>query len=107
VLEQEGKRLGADEDPEAKAKIDFGKTNATVEFAIRKLSAQPNDKQLRDEYAKSQGQMDTVDLSHIVIAYQGSQIPPRHPPGPTREAAMKIAEDLEAKIRAGEPFEKL
>ena len=107
VLEQEGRRLGADGDPDVAAKMKFGKTNVDVEYAMRKISEHPNERILRDEYEKNKADFDSVDLSHIVVGYQGSSIPSRRNPVPTREQAMMIAKQMVDKIRAGEQFEKL
>jgi hypothetical protein len=107
VLEQEGKRLGADDDPEVTAKMKFGRTNVAVEYAIRKLGEKTPDTALRAEYDKTKGEYDTADLSHIVIAYQGSAIPSRSKTPPTRDQALDAARQIEARLRAGVPFEQL
>jgi len=107
ALEQEGRRLGAEADPDVAAKMRFGKTNVTVEYAIKKLGEKENDKLLQDEYNKSKSDFDAVDLSHIVIGYQGGQIPSRRQPAPTQEQAMNMAQQVAAEIRKGQPFEKL
>lgn len=107
VLEQEGRRLGSDQDPDVDAKMRFGKTNVADEYAMRKLGEHPDEKALRDEYAKSKGTFDVIDLNHILIGYRGSQIPSRRSPAPSRQEAIAIANDIAAKLKAGEPFEKL
>jgi len=107
VLEQEARRLGADQDPDVAAKMRFGKTNVAVEYAIRKLGATQNEKVLQEEYDKSKADFAVVDLSHIVVGYEGSGSPSRHQPPPTRDIAMKMASELAARLRAGEPFEKV
>jgi len=108
VLEQEGRRLGADVDPDVEAKMRFGKTNVAVEYAIQKIAAHPTEEQLRSEYLRSKGEFDVVDLSHIVVAYQGGQIPPRQGGQPAaREIALKIANELEGRLRSGEQFERV
>src|ERR1051326_2833273 len=107
VLEQEGRRLGADQDPDVAAKMRFGKTNVAVEYAIRKLGAMQDEKALQQEYEKSKADFAVVDLSHIAIGYEGSTIPSRHQPPPPRDVAMKMANELAARLRAGEPFEKV
>lgn len=107
VLEQEGRRLGADDDPNVAAKMRYGKTNVDVEYAIQKIAEHPNEQQLRNEYEKSKSDFDVVDLSHIVVAYQGGKIPPRGGQAATREIAMKIAGEVEQRLKIGEPFEKV
>src|ERR1051326_547693 len=107
VLEQEGRRLGADDDPNVAAKMRYGKTNVDVEYAIQKIAEHPAEQQLRSEYEKSKSDYDVVDLSHIVVAYQGGKIPPRGGQAGTREIAMKMANEIEQRLKSGEPFEKV
>jgi parvulin-like peptidyl-prolyl isomerase len=106
ILEQEGKRLGADDDAEVAAKMRFGRTNVAVEYAVKKLGEKTTDQALKAEYEKNKNQFETVDLSHIVIGYQGSQIPSRSKTPPTREQALKIAQQILDRVRAGGPFEQ-
>lgn len=107
VLEQEARRLGADQDPDVAAKMRFGKTNVAVEYAIRKIGAMQDEKALQQEYDKSKGEFAVVDLSHIAIGYEGGQIPSRHQPPPSRDIAVKMANEIAARLRAGEPFERV
>ena len=107
VLEQEGRKLGADADPDVASKMRFAKTNVTVEYAIQKLGAKENEKLLQDEYAKAKGEFDVVDLSHIVIAYQGGQMPSHRQPPPTQEQALDMARQIAAELKKGAPFEKV
>jgi hypothetical protein len=106
VLEQEGRRLGAESDPEVAAKMKFGKLNVGVEYALKKLST-GDEKSLRAEYEKTRGSLDSVDLSHIVLGFQGSAIPSRRQPVPTREQAVGGAREIIAKLREGAPFDQV
>ena len=107
VLEQEGKRLGADDDAEVAAKMRFGRTNVAVEYAIKKLGEKTKDQTLKAEYEKNKRDFETVDLSHIVIGYQGSQIPSKSKTPPTREQAIKYAQQILARLRGGAPFDQI
>jgi parvulin-like peptidyl-prolyl isomerase len=106
VLEQEGKRLGSDDDAEVAAKMRFGRTNVAVEYAVKKLGEKTTDQTLKAEYEKNKKDFETVDLSHIVIGYQGSQIPSKSKTPPTREQALKIAQQILERLRSGGPFEQ-
>ena len=106
ILEQEAKRLGADDDAEVAAKMRFGRTNVAVEYAIKKLGEKTNDQTLKAEYEKNKRDFETVDLSHIVIGYQGSQIPSKSKTPPTREQAIKYAQQILARLRGGAPFDQ-
>jgi PPIC-type PPIASE domain len=107
VLEQEGKRLGADDDAEVAAKMRFGRTNVAVEYAIKKLGEKTSDQTLKAEYEKNKKEFETVDLSHIVIGYQGSQIPSKNKTPPTREQAIKYAQQILDRLRARAPFDQM
>lgn len=108
VLEQEARKLGSESDPDVAAKMRFGKTNVADEYAVRKLASQPpSDQMLQQEYEKSKGEFAVVDLSHIAVGYQGSKIPSRSQPAPTPEVAAKMASEMAARVRSGEPFEKI
>jgi len=107
ILEQEGKRLGSDDDAEVAAKMRFGRTNVAVEYAIKKLGEKTNEQTLKAEYEKDKKDFQTVDLSHIVIGYQGSQIPSKSKTPPTREQAIKYAQQILQRLRGGAPFEQI
>jgi peptidyl-prolyl cis-trans isomerase C len=104
VLEQEGRKLGADKDPEVASKMDFGRTNVVVEYALKKIAPTPAEPVLRAEYEKNKGQFEAAELSHILVAVQGGQIPPRSGEPLPAEIAMRKANAIEAKLRSGAPF---
>jgi parvulin-like peptidyl-prolyl isomerase len=107
VLEQEGKRLGAENDPDVIGRIDFGKANVIADYAYRKLATPPTDAQLRAVYDKEKESYSAMQLSHIVVAYQGGQVPARKGATPPFEQAMQKAQALEAKLKAGADFAAL
>jgi peptidyl-prolyl cis-trans isomerase C len=104
VLEQEGRKLGADKDPDVASKMEFGHTNVVVEYALKKIAPMPAEPQLRAEYEKNKGQFETAELSHILVAVQGGQIPPRNGQPLPPEIAMQKANAIEAKLRGGALF---
>jgi parvulin-like peptidyl-prolyl isomerase len=104
VLEQEGRRLGADKDPDVASKMQFGHTNVVVEYALKKIAATPPEPMLRAEYEKHKTEFQSTELSHILVAYEGGQIPPKSGPAlPIQQAAQK-AQAIEAKLRSGSLF---
>ncbi|MCU1245817.1 MAG: peptidylprolyl isomerase, partial [Acidobacteria bacterium] len=107
VLEQEGKRLGAESDPDVAGRIEFGKSNVIADYAYRKLATPPTDAQLRSVYDKEKESYSAMQLSHIVVAYQGGQVPARKGATPSFEQAMQKALALEAKLKAGADFATL
>lgn len=107
ALEQEAARLGLENDPETSTRIDMMRTNILAGMALRKLVGAADDKKLRAEYEKERGNLETVELSHILIAYQGGQIPPRTGQAPPLPQAMAKAMSLMARLKAGADFAQL
>lgn len=107
-LEQQAKRLGVTNDPEAQVRIKMAVDQVLAALVLQKLVAQPNDARMRAEYEKNKGQFQTVDLSHILIAYKGGQVPPKpgHPVL-TEAQAMQKAQQLEQALEHGARFEQL
>ena len=107
VLEQEGRKLGATDDPEVLARMKFGQTNVFVDYALQKLSANTSEAELRAEYEKNKASFGATELSHIVVAYRGGAIPARSGEAPPFEQAMQKANAIEAQIKGGTPFDQL
>lgn len=104
VLEQEGRKLGAARDPEVATKMEFGKTNVYVEYALQKIAKSAGDAELRADYEKNKASFASTELSHILVAYRGGAIPPRSGEALPLEDAMKKAQAIEAKLRSGAEF---
>ena len=104
VVEQEGKKLGGDKDSDVQSKMEFGHTNVLVEYALKKMAPTPPETQVRAEYEKHKGEFGAAELSHILIAYQGGQIPPKSGPPLPEAQAMQKAQAIEAKLRSGALF---
>jgi peptidyl-prolyl cis-trans isomerase C len=103
ALEQKAREMGLDRDPELTSRLDAERSNMLANAALRKLVG--NDEQrLREAYEKNKTQMETVDLSHILIAYQGGQAPARGGNAPSREQAMQKANAIEMALQKGAPF---
>lgn len=107
VLEQEGRRRGYDRDPDVRTRIEADRLNLIASFTIRKLVGQPSDAELRAEFEKSKSKLATKDISHILITYEGSGVPPRTgkpaPPAQALERARRIA----AQAKKGADFAAL
>jgi peptidyl-prolyl cis-trans isomerase C len=104
VVEQEGRKLGGDADPDVQTKMDFGHTNVLVEYALKKIAAMPSEAQMRAEYEKHKSEFGAAELSHILVAYQGGQVPPKSGPALPGPQAMQKAQAIEAKLRSGALF---
>jgi hypothetical protein len=107
ALEQEGHRLGIENEPEAKARIDLARSNIMAAYTLQKLVSKPNDARLRAEYEKEKKNFETMQLSHILIAYQGGTIPPRGGRPVSVADAMKKAEAIAARLHSGGDFAQI
>jgi len=107
ALEQEGRRLGVENNPDASSKIEMARANILAAYALQKLVPQPSDKDLRAQWDKEKQNYDTMQLSHILIAYAGGQAPPKAGTPLSPDAAMQKAQAIEAQLRRGASFEAL
>lgn len=106
IFEQKARELGLDQEAGVQEQLKLFETEILFRRAIEKLVT-PTEAELRAEYAKHSGEMQTVDLSSILIAYQGGGIPARGGNAPTAEQAMQKASAIVARLRAGANFEQL
>lgn len=103
ALEQEGHKLGIDRDPAVRSQVESLTSQIVAGKTLEKLVREGIDKRLAQEYAKEKGT--SKRLRHILVAYQGSAVPPKSGQPPTPEQAMQKATGIAAKIRAGMKFE--
>lgn len=104
ALEQEGVKLGGERDPDARAALRFTRANLYARYAIEKLTPKPDEQRVRQEYEKVRSNPAASEWSHIMIAYQGGQAPPRSgAPLPLDQARAKAAQIVQ-RIRAGAAF---
>ena len=106
ALEQEGHRIGIDADPSVRSQVEQIVSQIVAGRTLEKLVKEAMEKRLQAEYAKEKAS--TKTLRHILVAYQGSQVPARNgEPGPPAAQAMQKAQAIAAKIRAGMKFEEV
>ncbi len=77
LLEQEGRRLGLEQDPKVAGVLAAQHTDVMADAAAEKLVAQPTEEALKKFYAENKDKFETLDISHILIAYAGGTVPPR------------------------------
>lgn len=104
LLEQEARRLGLERDPGIAAQLAADRTNILANAAAEKMVAVPTDQAVQKFYAENKGRFESVDLSHIVIAYAGGSIPPRKGAPLTQERALKKAQAIHRQLEAGADF---
>lgn len=104
ALEQEGRRLGVDRDPAVATRLEMTETNIVAGSALRKIIGPPDEAKLRAAYEKEKSGLESAELSHILVAYQGGNVPPRTGQPPTEAEAVQKAERLAQRIRGGADF---
>lgn len=107
LLEQEGRKLGLDRTPDVQNQLGAIESQLVAAKALEKLVGTPTERELRAEYEKQRPALETIELSHILVAYQGGQVPPRAgqplPPGQAMQKANAIAE----RLRGGADFAQM
>lgn len=103
VLEQEAKKMGLADDPEVKTQLAMTRAQLMASRALEKLADAKSEEKIRAEYQKEKA--NSISLRHILIAYQGGQVPPKGgQAAPAEAAAMTRANAIAAKLRAGADF---
>jgi len=105
LLEQEARRLGVDHDPKVAAVVSADRMNILASAVAQKLVAKPTEQAIRAFYDKNKSSFDSVEVSHILLAYQGSMAPPR--PGHTAPPEPQVvaqAREIVKQLRAGANF---
>ena len=86
ILEQEARRLGVDRDPKIEAQLAAERMNLLASAAAEKLVANPTSEAVQSFYKANSGRFQTLEVSHILIAYAGGSVPPRDGETPPTEA---------------------
>ena len=107
ALSQEGKRRGLNQTPSFKLQSSFTEANylAGVTFGQISKEAKVSEADARTYYEAHKQDWDSVSARHILIRFQGSQVPLK--PGQkdlTDAEALAKAQDLRKRIAGGEDF---
>lgn len=102
TLEQEGRRLGIEDDPEVRAQVSSVESQIVAGRTLEKLVRENMDARLQAEFAKEKATAKT--LRHILIAYDGSAVPPKSGQAPPVAQATQKAAALVVRIRGGADF---
>lgn len=103
VLEQEAKRLKIADEPDIKSQLQMAQSQILAARALEKLADSKTEQRVKEEYEKEKNT--AISLRHILIAYQGGQVPPRGGKQPgSADAAMTKAATIVAGLRGGADF---
>ncbi|HUJ16182.1 MAG TPA: peptidylprolyl isomerase [Thermoanaerobaculia bacterium] len=105
LLEQEAKRLGLENDPKIAGQLAAQRMDLLADAAASKLTPQPSEAAIQKYYDENKGRLESVDVSHILIAYAGGGIPARGgAPAPPETEAMNKALKIYDELRKGADF---
>jgi parvulin-like peptidyl-prolyl isomerase len=108
VLEQEARRMKLENDPKIAGQISAQRSDVLANAAAAKLVENVPPEAVKTFYEKNKQQLQTVELSHIVVAYQGGAIPPKGGGQPLDErAAVNRALQIYQQLKEGAKFEDL
>jgi peptidyl-prolyl cis-trans isomerase C len=110
VLAREGKRLKLDVSPGFKAQAEFQADNilAALVYAQMTKDNAPGEAELRKYYDEHKADFEQAHARHILIRFQGSQLPVK--PGQkdlTEAEALAKSQALRQRIQGGEDFAKV
>jgi peptidyl-prolyl cis-trans isomerase C len=107
LLEQEARRLGLDQDPKFRGRLDMMEANALASAALQRMLRSAGPPRLEDLYEKNKVRFETARVKSILIPYQGSRAQPRSSPPLTAEAAQARGQQLVARLRKGGSFDAI
>jgi foldase protein PrsA len=105
LVAEEGEKMGVASDPEIHGQLAAFETNALASATLQKLVKPPTDADVRAYYNAHRAEYESVELSHLVIAYAGGMLQPRNGgTAPGEQAATQKALDLYQKLQNGADF---
>lgn len=107
ILEQEGRKLGVEKDPKVAGQLSADRTNIIAAAAAQKLLPAPADAAVQKFYNDNKQKFEAMELSHILIAYQGGAVPPRSGNPPSQQEAMKKTMAIEQQLKQGADFSQM
>lgn len=108
LLEQEARRMKLENDPNVAGQLAAGRAEILANAAGSKLIDKVSPAAVQKFYNENQPHLQTADLSHIVIAYQGGAIPPKNGGAPPDErTAANKALQIYQQLKSGASFEQL
>jgi len=106
LLEQEGRKLGVEKDPKVAGQLAADHTNIIAAAAAQKLVPQPTNDAVMKFYNENRKNFESMELSHILVAYQGGMVPPKNGKPLSQQDALKKAQALSQQLKKGGDFAK-
>ena len=108
ILEQEGRRLGIESDPDVAAQLAADRMNIIARAAAEKVVGDPSAQAVQAFYKENAGRFQTLDVSHILIAYEGGSVRPRSGGrAPSQAEAANRAQEIYRQLQSGADFAAL
>lgn len=107
LLERKAEQMGVEKDPDVAARIENVRDQILANAVLPKLIQQPNEASLKAEYDKQKSRFETVELRHILVAYEGGEVPPRSGKAPPIQQAQQKAASVILQLRGGTDFGEL
>ncbi|MEA2239605.1 MAG: peptidyl-prolyl cis-trans isomerase [Thermoanaerobaculia bacterium] len=104
LLEQEGRKLGVEKDPKVAGQLAADRTSILAAATAQKLVPAPTSAAIQKFYSENQKNFEAMELSHILIAYQGGGVPPRSGSPLSQQDAMRKAMAIEQQLKKGADF---
>ncbi|MHB9122898.1 MAG: peptidylprolyl isomerase [Thermoanaerobaculia bacterium] len=107
ILEQEGKKLKVDEQPDVAAQVRLETANIMARATLPRLVAERGTKDIRQLYEENKARFEFVKARQIIVASEGSRLAEQTGKGMPLPQAMAKANDIAAKLRAGAKWEEM
>lgn len=107
ILEQQARRMGIDKQPGVGGQVSVVQANVLANLALQQLVQQTPPPTLEQLYAQNRGRLETAQVKSILIPYEGSRARPRSGTPLSVEAATAKANDVAARLRKGENFDRV
>lgn len=107
ILEQEGRKMGVEKDPKVAGQLAADQTNILAAATAQKLTPAPTNAAVQKFYDENKKSFEAMELSHILIAYEGGAVPPRNGKALSQQEALKKAQSVAQQAKGGANFANL
>lgn len=107
LLEQEGRKLKVDEQPDIAARLKLEASNIIARGTLPKLIAERGTKDIRQLYEENKGRFEFVKARQIIISAEGTRLAQATGKSLPRDKALAKAKDIADKLKAGAKWEEM